>query len=90
MKITIQAYCVFRKYYGYLCHDGLNMDDLGWYFQIDIPKKGVSLVWFKTKAEADCWRNRLPITKKGWFGQCATETKPVKLTMEMGVDASWE
>jgi len=90
MKTVIKAYCVYRQLYGYLCYDGFHYDDLGWYRQDEIPAKGVSILWFRTKKEADCWRNRLPMNKKGWFGVCDTETKEVRLTIETGGDLIWD
>ena len=90
METKIRGYTIYRHLYGYLCHDGFNYDDLGWYRLEDIAKKGVSPVWFKTKTEAANWRQRLPLSKKGWFGAEETEVREIGIRIRTEAHLEWD
>ncbi len=89
MTIEFETYVVYRPFYGYLCHDGYNYDDLGWY-ELDKMKTGEAIpVRFRTRKDADMWRNRLPFSKKGWFGQVDSKVVKMKMTIETEGGCIW-
>ena len=62
-----RLFVVYRHYYGYLCLDWSDLNNLGFHEKEDIEKNGYTLVTFKTRAEADCWRNKISEWQRDWF-----------------------
>lgn len=90
MKTQVEGYAIYRKFNGFLCHCGFHYDDLGWFQLDEMVKEGASIVWFKSRGEATNWATRLPMSKKGWFGQCQWSIKKLRFTIETEAEYVWD
>ena len=81
METRKRIWLVHRPFYGYLCYIGGLCGELGFATEEEIGKKGHIPVLFRSKREAECWKNRVA-SYKGWLFTYETEAVAFEVAVE--------